>query len=295
MSAFVAMALAAPGTAAAGTAPLTPVTKWWLDYAADSCRLVRAFGEGDGQIVAQFIRYEPSDHFSLILTGKPLAGTVDHAPVQLRFGETGAFVRRPAMTGSTSGKQTPALFLTGRLDNLDPLSPGVKALAHQDPYGEVEARLHVSPETEAAATTLTLRIPGRAIVLALGSMGPPMAAMRQCTSDLVKEWGLDPTEQASLATHPRPRTNPGTWVRAGDYPWGPLASGQQAIISFRLAVDATGQTTACAIQSSIASDDAFAKTTCELLKKRAQFEPARTPAGKAVASYYVNRVLWVIP
>lgn len=56
-------------------------------------------------------------------------------------------------------------------------------------------------------------------------------------------------------------------------------------------IDAAGNTNACSIQSAIAKGD-FAKVTCDLLKRRARFEPARNAKNESVASYFVGKVLW---
>ena len=42
-------------------------------------------------------------------------------------------------------------------------------------------------------------------------------------------------------TPPEPLTNPGTWVRMGDYPASALARGEQGTLSFEVEVDKKGK------------------------------------------------------
>jgi hypothetical protein len=289
-AAAIAAMILCPSAASAKTYRLAPSSKWLMDYAPDACRLGRAFGEGDEQVVATFTRYAPGAAFALDLIGHPVRAAANEPDVRLRFGESGEFVRTQAMTG-TSGK-VPALFLSGRLDNLDDPDLEPKDIVKLS-AAERAALMTVDPATEAAVRSATIAFGGRTIVLELGSMGGPMAEMRKCTADLVKEWGLDPVEQERLLRPVVPMSSPGTWLRSADYPTDSLMQGQQAIVRFRLMVDAAGRPTQCAVQSAIAKDD-FGQVSCDLLKRRARFRPALSADGRPVASYYVSTVRWVI-
>lgn len=279
-----------PAMASARDYQLTPSSKWVLDYAPDSCKLARVVGTGDDKIVIEFVEYEPASAFDLNLIGKPVSDTFDNPVVQVRFGPTGNFVRADAVNG-TAGN-LPALFLSARLDNFDRRTVNFDELAKLAP-AERHRLLVVTPAVEAAVSSVTIRILSRTITLNLGPMGPPMAALRKCTTSLVKQWGLDPVEQEALAIGPKPKSNPRTWLNSSDYPQDALAAGHQAIIRFRLMIDATGQITGCTIQSAMAKED-FAKISCDLLTRRVRFEPALTASGLAVASYFVGKVQWLL-
>lgn len=262
-----------------------------MHYADDSCQLTRSFGTGDEQVIAQFIRYAPSADFDFNLIGKPLRTRSNQSDPQIRFGAAGDFVRTRAFSGSAD--KLPVLFLRGRLDNIDTAN-----LNHDDfekMSSEQRARLiRITPEAEAAVSSVEIKLSGRTITLQLGPMDGPMEALRKCTTDLVKLWGLDPAEQEARLRPVLPKGSPNNWLRSADYPSGSIARGEQAIIRYRLTVDAAGQPTACAVQSAITKGD-FAEVTCDLLKKRARFEPACDAKGKAMASYFVGSVVWIIP
>lgn len=273
---------------------LAPSTKWALNYDRDSCTLARAFGQGDQQVIARFIQYEPGVSFDFQLLGKPLRPGGSIQDVRLRFGAAGEFVRTTAMGGyaNTEGDRTSALFMRGRLDNLDPGNIQRDDWARMSP-AERQRLNSIDPAVEAGVTSVTVRAGGRTITLKLGSMGPAMREMRKCTADLVSQWGLIAAEQALLASPPLPRSDPGQWLRSSDYPSDSLLRGEQALIRYRLMVDAAGRPTTCAIQSAIAKGN-FAEVSCNLLQRRASFEPARKADGTPVPSYSVGSVRWVM-
>lgn len=266
-------------------------SKWVMDYASDSCQLVRAFGSGEDETLLQFVRYKSEARFDLNVIGKTIGLQSPHPTVRIQFGNTGSLVRTNAVSGKAGSK--PALFLAGRLDNLDlsELDPDDFQKMSAAELGRLDT---VDPAVEAAVNALTVVAGSRRLVFQLGSMGPPMAAMRKCTTDLITGWGLNAAEQAALVSPPRPKSNPGAWLSSSDYPGESLARGEQALIRFRLMIDAAGNTSACSIQSAIAKGD-FAKVTCDLIKRRARFEPARNAKNENVASYFVGKVFWMMP
>ncbi len=288
--AFVASTIPFALHAKPATYELAPSSKWWMDYAPDSCSLSRAFGAGKERVVAQFIRYEPSAGFDLHLASELFSNSANLPDLRLRFGASGDFVRAGAMSGTTG--PLPALFLHGRLDNLD-----LHGFDHEQSNWTPEQRAALAgmdPAVESAVNSATLIFRNKTVVLRLGGMRPPMVEMRKCTTDLVKLWGLDPEQQEGRSSQPIPKSNPGYWLASSDYPLDSLAKGEQAIIRFRLMVDAAGQPTQCAVQAAIARGD-FARITCDLLKRRARFQPAKASDGQAISSYYVNSVRWIIP
>lgn len=151
----------------------------------------------------------------------------------------------------------------------------------------------VTPAMESAVTSISLRFAGQFLKIATGSLGKPFVALRQCTDDLVKQWGFDPEVQSALKSRPFPLGNPATWIRPADYPRKALANGKSALVTFRLSLDASGTPVGCDIQRAYA-DDSFKAITCERLMARARFSPALDASGKPTPSYYVNAVRWVM-
>lgn len=91
-----------------------------------------------------------------------------------------------------------------------------------------------------------------------------------------------------------PRGNPGNWITTRDYRTTWLNRGLEGVAGFTLSLDASGRVTDCAITRST-GHSALDTATCDLLSKRARFEPARGTSGEPVAGRFSSTVRWTIP
>jgi TonB family protein len=91
-----------------------------------------------------------------------------------------------------------------------------------------------------------------------------------------------------------PKSNPGQWVTTDDYPPSALREDGEGVVRFALDIDPTGVPTACTVTQSSGRDD-LDQATCQLIRERARFEPAKDSHGKPVAATYANSVRWAIP
>lgn len=280
---------------------LAPSSKWHLDYAKDSCRIGRSFGEGEQKVTILIDRYEPGDPFRLQLIGKPVRTRKPDGTAQLRFGPVGTMQERSYYSANASDK-TPAIVLRGAMRIIpQPDEPEFEYAAGADAdddeaAAEKAARIaiakakRITPAEEAVATFLEVRKPARQpLILETGPLDKPLAAMRQCTDELLDHWGIDVAKHATLSRPVVPKGNPGRWVLPGDYPPGKAWMGQRAIVMFRLDVDANGSVSGCHIQNSI-GDKVFDEAVCDALKRRARFEPALDSDGRPIPSYWLNTV-----
>ena len=272
-----------PQAAQSAKTVLEPLNKWTLDYGDDSCRLARAFGKSDDNVVLVLDQFMPDGQLAISLIGKRLGRfATNRISLSTQFGpglSAGAF--GDAITGNVGPEKT-AILMIGSRDLLN--RPSVK--------GASDEVYPTTKEQEAAVTEL--RIAGRFVRLTLhtGSMGVPLASLRTCISDLVKTWGLDPAQQEALSRRPVPTVRPDKWLTAADYPNEPLVTGASAVVRFRIMMGADGLPTKCAIQQATHSPE-FTKLTCNLLMRRARFFPALDREGKPVASFYTNSVRWL--
>jgi len=144
----------------------------------------------------------------------------------------------------------------------------------------------VTPEREAAISNFSIMGLSRSpIVLELGPMGKPMAALNTCTEELLTHWGLDLTRHQKRSKDVEPVGSPGNWLRSSDYPREMIRGLKQGVVQFRLMVSAEGKPTSCHIQSSTKPDE-FEDAVCKALMKRASFSPALDADGKPMASYF---------
>lgn len=91
-----------------------------------------------------------------------------------------------------------------------------------------------------------------------------------------------------------PRGNPGGWVMDTDYRPSWINRGFEGIAQFSLSIDASGRVSDCTITGSTGHAQ-LDRATCELVSKRARFNPARDANGEKVAGRYTNAVRWTIP
>lgn len=263
---------------------LPKVGKWEINYDEDSCHLFARFGTGDDQIVLALTRMSPTDWLEMTLFGKPLKFGEIAMPVEVSFGSQAVPFKRSGVAISTGADKTPGVIVEGlRVDGWQ---------FPEKPKGPVEIP-KLSPETETAVTSITIKRPGgKAFRLETGPMGPPMAAMRACTDDLLVHWGYDPKVEAGLTRRAAPITNPGTWLRSEDFPDKSLYRGHNGYVRFRLDVAPDGKVAGCRVLFRTNPDD-FADLSCKLLLQRARMTPALDAAGKPVKSFYMSRIKWV--
>jgi hypothetical protein len=282
-AAALIVALCVPSVAVAKPVILAPVSPWNVDWSKTTCTLLRAFGSKEDPSIVRIERFGPTNWFHLSIMSNEFKSFQQGQAVQLKFGD-GEPERVPGVSPGKAGADGKAILFFATQSLAD------RAVRDADP----EADPAVTPATEAATKTITVSYFGRDRIFATGPMDKAFAALSKCTDDLVRTWGLDPEQQARLMVRPKPQGSPATWLRSGDYPRDMLFSGKQALVSFRLAVNAVGTPTACEIQRSY-NDQKFNDVTCANLLRRARFSPARDAKGNAVPSYFLNTVRWVIP
>ena len=98
----------------------------------------------------------------------------------------------------------------------------------------------------------------------------------------------------TLPRGPAPKDPPHGWIQTGDYPPLAVKNGESGTTRFTLSVDAKGTVTNCVVVSTSGSA-ALDRTTCDLIRARAKFNPALDGAGKPVAGSYTNQTRWILP
>ena len=281
---LTASLLAAPLSANAKDDPvvsLAKVTKWEMKYNPDSCQLVARFGTDNDTVIFVLTREEPGDSFDLELYGKVFEFRGMIMPIELTFGLDGKPTQRSGVSLTSSGtEKLPVVRLTWLW------------IDGWNNWKHPESMPIITPARETAVTAISFKPPGgKRYRLETGSMGPPLAAMRKCTSDLIQTWGYDLAVEAALTRRATPAASPATWLHSNDFPDKSLIQGHNGLVRFRLDIDAVGQPTGCRILYRTNPDE-FADLSCQLLLKRARFRPALNAAGKPVKSYYINNIRW---
>ncbi len=272
---------------------LAPSSKWHVNFADDSCRLARFFGEGDEKTIFYMERYEPGDRFTMVVAGKPLKRGRYRKEVTIRFGEGIGEAKRTYTVGSIGDHKPAFIFTNLRLD-LKPVPEGDERDKENEDQPDIFGQ-EIPESVEAAISTIELiQKKGAPVLLETGSLGDPMKVMRNCTDDMLKHWGIDIEKHRDIATLPEPQGSPGRWLSYKDYPFDLLSKGYQGYVQVRLSVDAAGKPTDCHIQQST-RPEGFDKAVCKGLMRRARFDPAVTNDGERIASYWRTAVRFALP
>lgn len=284
---------------------LQPSSPWVLNYAPDSCQLVRTFGEGNRKTVLQFESEAPRSMDLLVIgrglelhdfgdvvwgrfvpvAGKPFEGraakSADNGSPAVLWSHIRMLPQEFAEKLDKAEREGTAKFKI----TLGPMRPPAIDLAERSAE---DAARH-----DFASKVTGLQIGDRrSVVLETGSLAEPMKVFEQCGRDSLRDWGVDPAVEAKIAK-PVWAANPGAWFSASDYPPGEVRAGQESEVKVRLLVDATGRPTRCTSLTHF-KDKAFNQVVCDKFMKRAHFEPAELADGTKVASYYLNRVVFRI-
>ena len=288
-----------PSVAGAAITPthLAPSSPWVVDYAENSCRLVRRFGEGEDMTILA-MESEGPGALDMIITGKPLAS--DAGEVAAMFLPVQSKPRIAGLVGRSTDKFTPMLlFSTVYLlpDNalLAQMQEYARRYSHPDvrpPTVSIAEKAARQAQREAFATNTTaLELDvrrDRTVVLDTGSIGGPIKAFDKCSRDSLRDWGVDPDVEDRIV-RPVWTPNPMAWFKSSDYPQDMLVFGRISDVKVRALVDSAGHVTKCTSLSHF-KDEVFNKIVCDRFIARAHFEPAELADGTKVPSYYVSQV-----
>ena len=271
--AFVVMSGIA-GTAAIAAdraVPLSPSSKWQMDYAPSECRLLRSFGEDRDRTTLQLSRLDVSDVLEMALAGSHMPATDGDVPVSVSTSTVAHVPGMHARGFATAGG-----------------APGsIRFRPDRDLPGALR-----SDVTADRPTMLGVSFARRyAVQLDMGPMKGALAALDACMDDLVTSWGLDPAEQRQRKSGPEPVNDPSGWFRPADYPVALNRGGSGGIVVLRLVVAADGSIKTCAVAKA-GGDKAFEDLTCRLMTTRAQFRPAIDASGRAIDSVWIRRINW---
>ncbi len=127
--------------------------------------------------------------------------------------------------------------------------------------------------------------------LSLTGMSKAMTTIRECQDDLVKSWGYDPVSLRSLTRTASPIGAPQSWFVDSDYPSSASMLGISGVSRLRFTVTAAGKVENCKIITGSGSE-LLDDRGCEVLTRRARYEPALDAAGQAVRSLKSVTINW---
>ena len=92
----------------------------------------------------------------------------------------------------------------------------------------------------------------------------------------------------------RARGNLPALFSTDDYPQSAIRNEEQGTTGVRLTIGTNGRVTACDITQSSGSS-ALDSTTCNILRRRARFTPAKDQAGNPISDSTTTRIRWELP
>jgi len=278
---------------------LPPATPWVLDYAADSCRLIRRFGKPTDPTILLFESASPGS-MSMLAIGKPLR-TAGATRIPARFVPVDSEGIEGESAKSTDDRKPAVLWASVYLPpgselKERKLKEQLAKKGQRPPPIDLAARAAEQRERIAFAAKVTgIEIEARRkrpVILETGSLGRAMQMLEQCTRDQLRHWGVNPDLEAKIV-RPVWAPTPHLWFRSEDYPRVSIHRGEQSVVEFRLLVDAAGVPTKCTSLSHVDAPE-FQQVVCDTLMKRARFAPAELADGTKVPSYYTGRISWRI-
>jgi hypothetical protein len=255
---------------AAQAGPEQPTSKWRVDYGETQCAAMRMYGprtlvirsapnEESYEILllepGSTGKYASQSDGSVSFGGDPIGSTV--LVYSDRGSKTKFFKFRLGGTEMQLARQSSRLFLRAKRGEQLP--------------GQGESRLPVAPSGGSA----DFAIPQAAAML---------DELKKCSADLRKYWndGVEPQVVATPA-----QGDIRSLFSGFDYPSEALFREQEGSTRAILLIDEKGKVVSCynSEPSGIASVDAV---SCQVIKDRARFSPARDSRGKAVKSIYYS-------
>lgn len=256
---------------------LRPASPWALEYADDSCRLVRTFGTGENEVTLGLTAYELGGRFFVSAVGNPTRTFRSPAYVRLSIGDIEDFNVRYLQV-DFEGR--PGILITNAI-SVGPLPDEARK--------QLESRRPVEsfsdPAIEDQVETIGF-IDGfeQEFMLHTGSLREPMRALKDCNAELLTHWDIDVAAHGGLTRIAFPKSPPYRWLRLRAYP---REMRQPMLVNYRLTVDVEGGVAGCHV-SGAPQDSEFAKATCGQLRKNGRFDPALDADGAPVQSYFVS-------
>lgn len=256
-----AMLASAPAQAPAEA----PAGQWNISRGEVYCTLGRGNGPGGVDFALRVI--PGTERVDLLVTSR------GWQRIPIPRGEKAGIALLPE-----DGAPIEAPALTGRLPSGSPL------LAFGALGSKFIDRLALADQirvTQDARTVLTLD---------LTDSGSAVAALRDCLSQRLAAWGMDPGARARMRSLPEPI---GTPFSGNDYPLGAMREDAQGMVIARLMIGTDGRVADCAVLRTSGSADLDSRT-CHVYRHEARFRPAIGEDGQPVAAGTITSVVWGI-
>ena len=135
-------------------------------------------------------------------------------------------------------------------------------------------------------------------IVRTNSVAPPVISVPVAPPPVITERPAPPAPSAP----PPPRVSQAAKAKANltslfstdDYPQSAIRNEEQGTTAVRLSIGTDGRVTDCSITGSSGSS-ALDAATCNILRRRARFTPAKDQAGNPISDTFSQRIRWELP
>lgn len=288
--------LTAPAMAQEETRVFTRSGSWVLDAGEDSCRLARAFTNGEDQVSLALERNSADNLVRMTVVGNVVRPFRTAELIGFRFLPDGNQRSGPFIRSETPDGQSYFNFglvsLRGQLDQGEtpppapPVAAGVLQPLRLIPYDRAAER-QVASGITAIEFNEGLTVPIR---LETGSLGNAIEVLQACTDDLLLSWGLDWERHQTMTRRAAPIGETWEWVPRGIIGGQDFSLLTGARNLFRVMVNAEGRPTSCQPHW-VSLDEEKNRQICAAILENGNFAPALDAAGQPMDSYYMAPAL----
>lgn len=246
----------------AAAASLQPAGPWAIGTEKSDCILSRDYSVPDGSVTLGLRRW-PLSRYAQLLIALPRDGRGSPAHVSLDLG-AGSAVDLPVMG---AGRAADKVVLLADL-------PPALAISLPD------------------ASQVRLVVNARTMLVPLTSMAAAKTAMSRCQAALLRDWRIDPAEQADYERASPPAGKGFTSPAA--YPPEAIVRHETGTAVLVLGIGMDGRVAVCNVVESTGFDD-LDKASCAMVQGQVKFAPATNAAGAVVASHQLMRMSWRLP
>jgi TonB family protein len=160
----------------------------------------------------------------------------------------------------------------------------------RDPRKAPDRRSPVQPARADAITFIVLAVVGVGAVWSLREAWiDPYAVPYETDQETGASSRSETSDRPTLAEPAR--GNLTRLFTGDDYPMEALQREEQGTVTTSMQIDKRGRVNRCTVTVSSGSRSLDSRT-CQILRSRARFAPARDKAGRAIADVYTQRITW---
>ena len=249
--------------AAASPAPLVPAGKWTVDYGDAGCTLARDFGASTNPTTLGFVPSPGSEDIRVVVATPAPFSAESYTKGEVIAEGVPPFSGNLLYVRKTSGSLVSVYLET---------SGALKAFSH--------------------SSVLTLRSTKDSIAFNLGSPTAAFAALDECSSNLLAQWGEDTAIQAKIVTAPVIKNL--SVFNDGDYPDVSLRNHEEGMVGVRVWIEPNGRATDCVVVKSSGSKALDART-CSIMTLRGHYIAAVDKGGSPIRALSYTQVFWMLP